>query len=257
MKPLSQITAEDLENIKILSFDADGITVEKGTEVLEKDEILTVKTKKITDQLLDKLQRLKKRYHINISSGRNLLYLNRMFGPVLWDNASIQGEDGLFTLIDGEILQTGKITHDELVKIEDIRAQLRDLLSTNQNLKGFEPKQFIISAHCYKPDPQVEEIVSVVDKNNEFFIKWISNEAYDICLKRFNKGTGIEFLAKHLGFDSSTVLSVGHDPNDASMLEKSGISITADRENLQGHFFTEGKQLLGGEEVADRLLEIM
>lgn len=257
MKPLSELTAKDVENIKILSFDADGITVEKGTQISEHDEVLTVRTKKITSRLLEKLQKLKKKYHINISSGRNLLYLNRMFGPVLWNNASIQGEDGLFTLIGGEVLQAGKITTDELDKIESIRSQLRGLLNTNTNIKGFEPKQFIISAHCYKPDAEVEEIVKKIDENNEFFIKWISGEGYDICLKRFNKGTGIEFLAKTLGFNASQVLSVGHEPNDASMLEKSGISVTADKEKLQADFYTENKDVLGGEAVADRLLELL
>ena len=84
MQPLSELTIRDLRNIKLISFDADGVTVERGTQVSEKDNVLTIKTKQITPQLLEKINKLKKYFHVNFSSGRNLLYLNRMFGPALW-----------------------------------------------------------------------------------------------------------------------------------------------------------------------------
>ena len=60
MKPISQLRLSSLSSIKLISFDADGVTVEKGTEILEKDNVLTVKTKKISQDLLKKLNKLKK-----------------------------------------------------------------------------------------------------------------------------------------------------------------------------------------------------
>ncbi len=257
MKPLSQLTREEVQNIKLVSFDADGVTVERGTEILEKDNVLTVKTKQISDSLLKNLGRLKKYVYINISSGRNLLYLDRMFGPVLWEKASIQGENGLFTLIDGQILQQSPLTDGELDKIEQIRAEVRKLAETNQNIKGFEPKQFMVSVRCIQEDQKVVDIVRRIDTNNEFNVFWISGEAYDIFLKRFNKGVGLEFLRNHLKLKQDQVMAVGNDPNDIPMLEAAAISITTDPNGAQADFHTEGKFELGGDEVAERLLELL
>jgi len=60
MKPISALSPASLSSIKLISFDADGVMVEKGTEILEKDSVLTVKTKKISQGLLKKLNKLKK-----------------------------------------------------------------------------------------------------------------------------------------------------------------------------------------------------
>ena len=48
MKPISLLSPASLSNIKLISFDADGVMVEKGTEILESRGVLTVKTKKIS-----------------------------------------------------------------------------------------------------------------------------------------------------------------------------------------------------------------
>jgi hypothetical protein len=257
VKPLSQLTTEDISKIKLVSFDADGVAIEKGTQVLEKDGQLTVKSKVISDHLLEKIGRLKNHFRVNISSGRNTLYLNYMFGRVLWNKASLQGENGLLTLVDGQVLQPDKLTVDELDKLERIKAQIVTLSRTSENIKGFEPKQFIISVHCHKPDPEIERIVKESDTNLELAINWVSNEAYDIYLKRFNKGTGLKFLCSHLGISTEEVLAIGNDPNDRYMTDAAGIGVTTDREHLEAHYYTEGKMPLGGEELVDRLLEVM
>lgn len=257
MQPLSQLTREAVQKIKLVSFDADGVTVERGTEILEKDQVLTVKTKKISDGLLEKIGRLKKYAHVNISSGRTLLYLNYMFGPILWERASIQGENGLFTLIDGQVLQTAPLTSEELDKIERIRAEIRNLAEEDKNIQGFEPKQFMTSIRCLQEDQQVVDIVRRIDTNNEFNVFWISGENHDIFLKRFNKGVGLEFLRNHLALEQSQVMAVGNDPNDAPMLDVGGLSVTTDSQKVQADFSTEGKFELGGDEVVDCLLELL
>lgn len=255
MRPLSSLTLKELNQIKLLSFDADGVLIERGTEVAEIGDKLSVKTKVVTPQVVEKLSRLKQKFHINITSGRSLLYLNRMFAPVLWEKASIQGENGLFTLIDGQVLQHDKISAEELTKIEQIRAEINKLVGKDKNIKGFEPKQFIISIHCHEKDNAIEEIVRRIDTNNEFSTIWVSNEAYDIYLKRFGKGTGLKFLADYLKLDLSETLAVGNDMNDKPMLDLAGIAVTTNPGNVPAHFQTEAKLNLGGEEVINKLLE--
>lgn len=257
MKPLSQLAQKEIRKIKLISFDADGVTVERGTEIVEKEDVLTVKTKQISPELLGKITRLKKYLHINFSSGRNLLYLARMFGPALWERASIQAENGIFTLIDGQVIQGSALTAGELKKLERIRSEVRNLAKTNKNIQGFEPKQFMVSVRCLEQDRQIQDIVRRVDANNEFNVFWISNETHDIFLKRFNKGVGLEFLRGRLGLEQAEVMAVGNDPNDAPMLEVAGISVTTDPEKIEADFHTEGKLELGGEEVVDYLLKAL
>ena len=117
MKPISNLSRSDIKNIKIICFDCDGVTVERGTEIEEKEDSLFVKTFTLSDSLLRKLIELKKRFHITFSSGRSLLYLDRMYGKVLWDNASLQGENGIFSLIDGQVIQHEKFDRPTLEKM--------------------------------------------------------------------------------------------------------------------------------------------
>lgn len=246
-----------MQKIKLVSFDADGVTVKQGTEIIEKDNVLTVKTKQISPGLLEKITRLKKYFHINFSSGRNLVYLARMFGPALWERASIQAENSLFTLIDGQVIQNSPLTVQELAKLEKIRSEIRNLAKTDKNIKGFEPKQFMVSVRCSEEDQQIVDIVRRIDTNNEFNVFWISNESHDIFLKRFNKGTGLEFLRNRLKLEQSQVMAVGNDPNDLSMFKAAGISVTTDPQQVEADFHTEGKLELGGEEVVDYLLGVL
>lgn len=224
---------------------------------MEKDGVLTVKSKVISKEMLNKIGKLKIRFKVNFSSGRNLLYLNYMFGPVLWENASLQGENGLFTLIDGQVLQQDRLTSGELEKLEDIRTEIVEYSKGNENVSGFEPKQFIISVHLHEQDPKIEEIVKKYDTNGEIVVNWVSNEAYDIYLKRFTKGTGLKFLCDHLGIGLEQAMAVGNDPNDTPMVQAAGIGVTTDPSHMEAHYHTEGKLSLGGEEVVDRLLELV
>ncbi|MBI2268361.1 MAG: HAD hydrolase family protein [Candidatus Blackburnbacteria bacterium] len=257
MLPLSSLTKKDIENVKLLSFDVDGVTIERGTEVSEKGMVLTVKTKVVSSRLLEKIGRLKKHFYINFTSGRSLLYLARMFAPLLWDRVTLQGENGLFTLVDGQVIQTDQITAAELEKTEMIRREIGELARVDVNIKGFEPKQFMITVHSLHEDEQIENIVRGVDTAGEFYFYWISGEAYDIFLKRFNKASGLKFLTESLGLSMSQVLAVGNDVNDKSVVEGAGVGVTTSKDDLEAHYYTEEKYNLGGEEVVDRLLEIV
>jgi len=91
MSPLDDLSEKNIQKIKLICFDCDGVTVEKGTEIEETESALMVKTHTLSNEMLVKLLELKKFFHINFSSGRSLLYLDRMYGKVLWDHASLQG----------------------------------------------------------------------------------------------------------------------------------------------------------------------
>ncbi len=256
MKPITELKRSDIENIKIICFDCDGVTVKRGTEIEEKGQFLTVKTYSLSNSLLKKLLVLKKRFHINFSSGRSLLYLERMYGEVLWENASLQGENGIFTLINGEVIQHEKFSPELLGKIRKMKLEITKLMETNKDIRGFEPKQFLITPHCWKEVQEIEAIVKKYDTKDEFYCLW-NGEAYDIAPKRLNKGAGLQHLAKLLGVDMSQTMSIGNGPNDREMVEYAGIGITTDPKELPADFYTMGELHLGGEELTDKLLELL
>lgn len=256
MKPITQLTFKDIDQVKLLCFDCDGVIVKRGTEIEEKGQELRVKTYSLSDSLLQKLIVLKRRFHITFSSGRSLLYLNRMYSEVLWDNASLQGENGIFTLINGEVIQHERFTSDELEKINRMKIEIRELMKTGKDIRGFEPKQFLITPHCWREVPEIPRIVKKYDTKNEFYCLW-NGEAYDIAPKRLNKGNGLRYLAKLLKLDISQTMSIGNGPNDREMVEYAGIGVTTDPKEIRGDFYTTGKLHLGGEELVDKLLELI
>lgn len=256
MKPVTSLTSQDIAGIKVLSFDADGVTIKKGTEVLEHEGELIIKTKQIEPDLLQKISRLKTRFHVNFSSGRSLLYLTRTFGPILWEKASVQGENGLFTLIDGQVIQADKITLEELGLLNRVALGIRAFQGEDKNIRGFEPKQFMITVHCFEEDRSIIDAVAREDTKGELYVYW-NGEAHDIFLKRFNKVFGLESLLKHLNLDISQALVLGNDINDAEIVGKAGIGITTDPDVLPAAFATTQKLHLGGEEVVDHLLTIL
>jgi len=256
MKPITELKRSDIENIKIICFDCDGVTVRRGTEIEEKGQSLKVKTYSLSKSLLKKLLVLKKHFHLNFSSGRNLLYLERMYGEVLWGKASLQGENGIFTLINGEVIQHEKFSPELLEKIRKMKLDIADLMKTNKDIRGFEPKQFLITPHCWKEVPEIKAIVKKYDTQDEFYCIW-NGEAYDIAPKRLNKGAGLQHLANLLGVDMSQTMSIGNGPNDKEMVEYVGISVTTDPKELPADFYTIGELHLGGEELTDKLLELL
>src|SRR4030043_1552556 len=255
MKPITELNKSDIENIKVICFDCDGVTVKRGTEIEEKGQSLRVKTYSLSDSLLKKLLVLKKYFHINFSSGRSLLYLERMYGEVLWEKASLQGENGIFTLINGEVIQHEKFSPELLEKIRKMKLAITELMETNKDIRGFEPKQFLITPHCWKAVPEIEAIVKKYDTEGEFYCLW-NGEAYDIAPKRLNKGAGLQHLAKLLQIDMNQTMSIGNGPNDREMVEDAGISVTTDPKELPADFYTLGELHLGGEELTDKLLEL-
>lgn len=253
MKPISDLASREIENIKLICFDCDGVTVEKGTQIEETESTLFVKTHTLSEVMLNKVIKLKKYFHVNFSSGRSLLYLDRMYGKILWDHASLQGEIGIFTLIDGQVIQHEIFSPQDLSLINQMKVDIRNLSLKEKNIRGFEPKQFLITVHCLQEVPEIESIVKKYDREGRYYCWW-NGEAYDICLKSLNKGTGLRHLCDYLKIDISQTLAIGNGPNDKDMVETAGIGVTTDPKWLEADYHTLGMLHLGGEELIDKLL---
>lgn len=260
MKSLSELTKSDIADIRLVCFDCDGVTVKRGTEIDEdtgREKVyLKIKTNILAEPMRKKLELLKKRFHVTFSSGRSLIYLEMMYGKILWEKASLQGENGIFTLIDGQVLQHEFFDPETLKTIQKIKNEIRRLDQENADISGFEPKQFLISVHCCREVKDVYDVVKRFDRKDEFYCWW-NGEAFDISLKRINKGTGLKHLADYLKVPYEQTMAIGNGINDKDMIDAAGIGVTTDPENLKADFHTSGKLHLGGEELIDKLLELI
>jgi len=258
MRLIKHLTKNEIKNIKVICFDCDGVTVPEGTYIRENKGELIVRTATLNNRVAKKLTKLKKYFFLVFSSGRSLLYVTRMYEMILWDQVALQAEIGLFTLYQGKVLQLGKFTNHFLEKSTKIKQAIRQLSENNPNILGFEPKQFLITVHCQREDSTIIDLVKKYDPENEYYCLW-SGEAYDIGPKVFNKGVGLKFLIEKMGLTMNNVLAVGNDPNDREMVEWAGIGVTTDPSSVikGADFITEKKFELGGEEVIDKLLELV
>lgn len=259
MRPLTDLKKEDVKDIKVVFFDVDGVTIKKGTDIKEvktnKNSTLTVKTHNLSPRVRDKMLELKKHYFVAISSGRSSLYLTKVFAEILWDNAALLSEIGIFTLINGELIQHERFDENTLKKMRDIRVALQKLEGKIKDFGAFEPKQFLITLHALSELPEVYEVMKKHDPENDFYTIW-NGEAFDIAPKRLNKGTALRNLANHLKIDISQTMAVGNGPNDKDMTDTAGIGVSTEPKELRADYHTTGAEHLGGEELIDKLLEL-
>ena len=253
MKPLSELKKEDVENIKVVCFDVDGVTIKRGTQIREKDDEQIMKTVPLEPKILDKLLRLKKYFHITINSGRSSFYLTKVFQEILWGDASLISENGIFILYQGKLTQNFVFTEYELDVLKKVRLRLKKLAAINPNASGFEYKLFLLVLHCAAAIDEVPKIVAEEDPRGEFYCWW-NGEAYDICPKRFNKGVGLTKLCELLGCTVQNAIAIGNGINDKDMTDIAGIGVTSDKDHLQAAYYVEGEHL-GGEYLMDKLLE--
>lgn len=254
VKNLSELTTEDIKDIKVVCFDVDGVTIEKGTQISEIDEKQIVVTKPLEKHILDKILRLKKYFHITINSGRTSIYLTRVFRDILWENTSLISEIGIFILKDGLLTQNFAFSKYELDVLGRIFKKVKIATKGHKNLSGFEYKQFLLVLHCHGEIPEVEQIVKEEDTRGEFYCWW-NGEAYDIAPHRFNKGVGLQKLCEMLGCTLENAIAIGNGPNDKDMTDMAKIGVTTDKEHLQADYFVDGEHL-GGEALMDKLLEL-
>lgn len=259
MKLLTELTKEDISNLKLVCFDVDGVTVKKGTDIKEvKDDektTLTVTTSNLSDEVLQKILELKKYYIVAISSGRSSMYLTKIYYDLLWDNAALISENGIFTLMNGELLQQETFDEKTLSTMRNIVVDLKKLEGHHKDFRAFEPKQFLITLHAWGEIQEVHEIVKKHDPEGNFYCWW-NGEAFDIAPRHLNKGTGLKKLADHIGIDISQTMAIGNGPNDKDMLDAAGIGVTTEPKVVESDFATTGDQHLGGLELIDTLLSL-
>jgi hydroxymethylpyrimidine pyrophosphatase-like HAD family hydrolase len=259
VKPISSLSKKDIENVKVICFDVDGVIIRKGTEISEvktsEGTTLTIKTSNLSDEMRDALIELKKYFFVAINSGRSSMYLTKVFSELLWDNIALISEMGVFSLLRGSLVQHEKFDDRTLTKMRNIFVGLQELEGKVKDFRAFEPKQFLITLHAYSEIPEVYEVLKKNDPEGEFYAIW-NGEAFDIAPKRLNKGAALKNLTDFLNIDVSQAMAIANGPNDQSMIDVPGIGVTTEPKELKADFYTEKIQNLGGLELANKLIEL-
>ncbi len=230
MKPLDEMLKKDLSGIKMIVFDVDGVLVPRGTKIKQSGSITTLETKIIADKQIEQIKELSERgFLINISSGRGLYMLQEMFRGIL-PFVSLTYENGSATWYQGKIYQ-----HVNSFKyLKNVFPKLKEITKENKDVKGFEPKEFIITIHCQK---QVKEIEDIVKKEKGLTTIW-NGEAYDIQIdKDQTKAVGLQHVMEIFKLKKKNVMAIGDNYNDAEMLQESGLPISADKDRVGGKFY--------------------
>tara|TARA_Y100000310_G_scaffold344805_1_gene459641 strand:- start:3844 stop:4617 length:774 start_codon:yes stop_codon:yes gene_type:complete len=236
IKHITEMKINHLKEIKLIVLDVDGVLVKRGTRIKQKNGITTFETKKIAKAQIEQIKKLSaKGFHVNINSGRGLYILQEMFREIL-EFVSLTYENGSATWFKGKIVQhvnSAKFLKNIFPKLQQIK---------NKNIKGFEPKEFIITIHCKN---RVKKIEHLVDQEKDLYYVW-NSEAYDIGIKKKQvKSVGLRKLMKMLKLKKKNVLVIGDNYNDADLLSVGGIAVTADKSRVTGDFYVElkGKRL--------------
>ena len=119
----------------------------------------------------------------------------------------------------------------------------------DSNIKGFEPKEFIITIHCTK---RVKEIEKIIRAEKNLYIVW-NGEAYDIGVKKYQtKAIGLKRIIKIFKLKKKNIMAIGDNYNDYELLREAGIAISADKSRVRGKFYIplKGKFL-----PADKLMQ--
>jgi len=248
-----EIPIEKLQKIKMLVLDSDGVTVKRGTKIIEKEDEnfleVSVRANKISDELSGKINKLKDRMIICVASGRGLIWLQSMYSKIIDDRTIILAENGNIALIRGKLKQL----FDYDAEYFTLRAQLRNEIS-KLPINGFEPKQIILTANCPYKMKQIPDIIKRLDTKQQIKAMWVAGEAWDIQRKDVSKGAGLKKIIEKLGLAEENLLAVGDGLNDKEMVEMAGIGVSADINDLKAPYYTTGEGL-GGELLIDYLLK--
>ena len=250
MKSLSQMSKEDIKKIKMIVFDVDGVLVPRGTKIKQVGNTTTLETKVIHKKQIAQIRELyNKGFLINISSGRGLYMLQEMFREIL-PFVSLTYECGSATWYQGKIYQ--HINSFERTK--NIFPKLKRVSIKNRNVKGFEPKEFIITIHCLRPDKKIE---AVVKKDKSLITLW-NGEAYDVLIKKDQtKALGLRHAMKIFKLKKKNVMAIGDNYNDQELLKESGIPVSADKSRVKGKFFVPLKgRFLPADELMQKIISL-
>jgi HAD superfamily hydrolase (TIGR01484 family) len=227
MKNISELENKDLKNIKLIVLDVDGVLVPRGTIIEQSGNRTMFETKKIRESELMYIKSLYEAgFKVNISSGRSLFMLMDMFRAVL-PYVSLTYENGSATWYNGEIIQhTNKFN-----ELEEVRKQLSKIV--DKRIKGWEPKEFIITIHATSRINAIEKIVGLFPNMQCIW----NGEAYDIMHKSQTKANGIKYLMEYANLKKRNVMAIGDNYNDKDMLSAVGTPVSADSERVEGDYY--------------------
>lgn len=250
MKPLNEFSKKDLSKIKMIVFDVDGVLVPRGTKIKQVGNITTLETKVIHEKQIEQIKKLYDMgFLINISSGRGLYMLQEMFRGIL-PFVSLTYENGSATWYKGKVYQ--HVNSFEYIK--DIFPKLKKVVTKNKKVKGFEPKEFIITIHCNEKVPEIEKIV----KNEGGLVTVWNGEAYDILInKKQTKAVGLRHAMEIFKLKKENVMAIGDNYNDQELLKESGMPISADKSRVKGKFYVPLKgKFLPADELMQKILAL-
>ena len=243
MKHVEEMTKKELKAIRLVVFDVDGVLVERGTKIEQRGSMTRLQTKKIRPRVLELIEKVRARgYLININSGRGLYMLQEMFRPLL-PFVSLTYENGSASWHKGTVYQH----YNSFGQLHECMTELR--LLKNSKIKGFEPKEFIITVHCTQA---VREIERIVARYAHLYTKW-NGEAYDIGVRdKQTKARGLRLFRSAIGVSKNEVLAIGDNYNDRELLAEAGLSVTADPDRVKADFSV---PLKGAKLPAELLME--
>ena len=254
MKNLKDITEKELQKIKVVTFDIDGVIIPTGTELRENQDgtEFYMKSKQLSRKFIEDLKKLKKYVRLNFSSGRNILYLKSLVNEIFDSKIILQAENGNIIWIDGKIIHS-VYPDNYFDTLRDIKEDIKSMMKDDKRIRGFEPKMFILTVHC----DRMKEILNIVkqrDPKNKLYCLW-TNEGYDIGSIKMSKGRGIINLAKYLGIGKKQIMTSGNNYNDKEMLKVGkGISLQPDKVKAE-YFIMRKSGELGGELLLEVLLK--
>lgn len=253
MKNIKEITKEELDKIKVVTFDIDGVIIPTGTELRENEDgtELYMKSKQLSPEFIENLKKLKKYLKIGFSSGRNILYLKSLLNQIFDNQVILQAENGNITWLDNKIIHPS-YPDSYFGQLRNIKEKIKEMMAKDKRIRGFEPKMFILTVH----GDQMAEIPNLVKQlaGDDLYCLW-TNEGYDIGSKEMSKGQAIVNLAEQLGIKPKQIMTTGNNYNDEEML-KIGKGVSVNPERVQAEYFIDHKPgELGGHLLADFLLE--
>jgi len=256
VKPISEITADQISQIKLISFDSDGVLVKKGTQLSQSvDGSFSQITNFVSHTVLEELKLLKKRFHLVINSGRSSSYLSQIYQDILWDRVTLISEVGAFLTGSGFCVQTEPLDNYELETITKIRTRLAKYIG-DPRVKGFEPKTFLTTLHCHSEVPEVETIVRESDPQSRFYCWW-NLEAYDINSKKFTKINALKKLIQLKKINPSEIMVVGNGINDRDSVTSQILNVSTDPANLNTDDYGIEGEHQGGEALLDHLVKLI
>jgi len=251
-RDIDELKKTDIDGMRMLSFDGDGVTKKIGTDFIKDERGLVLESFRPSVEMIDILVELSGYFFININSGRSVEYLVDMYGAR--QKFVYLGEIGMFGWVKGGKYANFELTDyekDTLAKIKQELTQIKD-----DRIKGFEPKNYLVTLHCQAPIEGIEEMVAGMDSQGELYCWW-TGEAYDVGAKRINKATGLVKLCDRLGIKTDEVITIGHGVNDADMLDRTvGIDISTDADKVTADFVTRGEEA-GGLVVVKKILALV